>query len=442
VIEFVTLLLGLISGPQVVEVRPARPVAAVEMVLDGETVARRTGPPWRFVVDFGDDLAPHQLAAVALDAAGREVARASQSINAPREVAEARWLLTQDADGRPVRASLTWELLWAGEPRSIEISFDGRVLDGVEPRGFDLPPYDASQIHRLAASLTFADGVKAAAEVVFGGEFGDRVSSDLTAVPVRTTGRRAPQAGALQGAFVRAGRPVPVIAVDAAAADVVLVRDRAAQERLAELVTAVEQRYRRRNLRRPKDLLPLGSHGDRVRFVWTEQLATRRTPGRRLDPGAFPQPVEAGESPAGLLWPLVHSAEPAVPQRTADAVALAGLLAAGGGRPRVVVLVLDPSTPDRSRQTPAQVRRYLRLLQVPLRVWSVGGGEAPGWGKVEPVGDWEDLRAAVAALRRDLRQQAVVWVEGRHPPGAVTLAPAATAAGLRPAVAETDGEPE
>jgi len=442
VIEFVTLLLGLISGPQVVEVRPARPVAAVEMVLDGATVARRTEPPWRFVVDFGDDLAPHELAAVALDAEGGEVARASQPINAPREVAEARWLLTQDADGRPRRASLTWELLWAGEPRSFEISFDGRVLDGVGPRGFDLPPYDASQIHRLAASLTFAGGVQAGAEVVFGGEFGDRVSSDLTAVPVRYTGRRAPKPGALQGAFVRDGRPLPVIAVDAAAGDVVLVRDRVAQRRLAEQVTAVEERYRRGNFRRPNDLLPLGSSGDRVRFVWTSQVATRRTPGRTLDPGVFAQPVEGGGSPAGLLWQLVHPVEPAVPQRTADAVAVAGLLAAGGGRPRVVVLVLDPSTPDRSRQTPAQVRRFLRLLQVPLRVWSVGAGEAPGWGNVEPVGDWDDLRAAAAALRRDLREQAVVWVEGRHPPGAVTLAPAAATAGLLPVVAETDGEPE
>ena len=66
----VSLFLGLVSGPQVVEVAVAERVATVELRLDGRAVGRLAGPPWRAEVDFGDALATHRLEAVARSRTG------------------------------------------------------------------------------------------------------------------------------------------------------------------------------------------------------------------------------------------------------------------------------------------------------------------------------------------------------------------------------------
>ena len=120
VIEFVTLLLGLVAGVQTVAVDPDPAVAAVELRLDGAGVGRRTEPPWRFVVDLGAELSPHHLEAVAFDAHDDEVGRAHQWLNLPREAAEARLALATDAQGWPVSAGVAWAGLWSDRPRDGE----------------------------------------------------------------------------------------------------------------------------------------------------------------------------------------------------------------------------------------------------------------------------------------------------------------------------------
>ncbi len=80
-IEFLTLFLGLFSGPQTVELRVAEPVAAVELRLDGRAAGILTRAPWKLEVDFGPELAPQQLEAVARDAAGNELGRLRRWVN-------------------------------------------------------------------------------------------------------------------------------------------------------------------------------------------------------------------------------------------------------------------------------------------------------------------------------------------------------------------------
>ena len=82
-IEFVTLLLGLVAGVQTVEVTVDDRVARVEMLLDGATIATIEGSPWLVQCDFGP-LAPHELVAVAWDSSGRE--GSSRALLHPREI--------------------------------------------------------------------------------------------------------------------------------------------------------------------------------------------------------------------------------------------------------------------------------------------------------------------------------------------------------------------
>ena len=81
-IEIVTLFLGLVNGPQPVELAVRQGAAVqVEVRLDGQVVKRLKSPPWRLEVDLGEALAPHELVAVAYDESGRELARARRWIN-------------------------------------------------------------------------------------------------------------------------------------------------------------------------------------------------------------------------------------------------------------------------------------------------------------------------------------------------------------------------
>ena len=420
-ISFVTLLLGLVSGPRPVEVAAAGEVAEVAILLDGAEVARLRGGERRAVVDFGP-LAPHLLEAVARDAGGRELGRASQAVNLPRGAAAAEWAVESSAGGLPTVVRLVHETLWPGGVESIEATLDGARLEVGADGRVELPPYDPGEIHHLRGAVRFGSGAAATAELAFAGRFGDSVRTELTAVPLRAT-RGRPSVKTLAGSLAAGGRPLEVAAVDHGPADVILVRDAVSQEDLERLAVLVGLRYRstRRELRQATAPLPLRD-GTRVRFVWPVVVA----PGAAgpPDPRAFA--VERG-LPAGRdgLFVLLRDVEPpAVPQAIADAVAVAADLVAAPGRPRAVVLALDPATPDVSEHDPCEVRAFLARLRVPLVVWTTGSADEvdPAWGEVAEIASWADLRRAVRHLREQLDSQTVAWVEGSWLPDRIVPA--------------------
>ena len=109
-------------------------------------------------------------------------------------------------------------------------------------------------------------------------------------------------------------------------------------------------------------------------------------------------------------------------QRLGEAVAVAGVTAAGGGTPRAVVLVLSGNPVDDSRFQPPAVLEYLRALRVPLVVWSTAGdGAAGAWGEAAVVSDPGSLTKASKRLLKELERQWIVWVEGRHLPSDIEL---------------------
>ncbi len=417
-VSFATLLIGLVFGHVNVSLAVSRDVAWVDLLLDGTRVAR-VEAPWTAALDLGRPPAPHELVAVAFDARGRELASARQWVNRPRASAEAAFALDRDAAGRFRAARLTWRCLTSERPTSVAVTFDGKPLAAPDPTRIELPHHVPEQVHFLRAELKFDGGVGTTAEIAFGGRIKDEARKELTAVPVvLERGASLPGAEALEGWFVSGGEPVPVVAVEEGAKEVVFVCDVAAQ----------------RALGRPQ--LTWGDSRDgslagdaTVRFLSAE---TRSTVHSDILARVYPisRPVAGARIRSAARAFYGRPAGPPGLQRIADAVATAALAAADGERRRAIVLVLGDDVLDRSDLGVQEAKSFLESLRVPLRVWhSVPSaaraarawqGEAP-----ELVRSQLDFASALAALDDSLESQRIVWVEGARLPQAVRLGPAA-----------------
>lgn len=436
-IAFVTLFLGLAVGPFPVELAVEGPVAAVELVLDGAVAGRIEKPPWKGEIDFGSELVPHELVARALDASGREVARTRQWVNLPRPAAEVEIVL--EGAGRPSRVRLAWQSRTGEEPTAIHLTLDGKPLVlGTDGRAA-LPDYDPESAHVLSAELQFPGNVVARKDAVFGGKYGSEVSTDLTAVPVRVR-RGKLKEESLRGRLLAGGKPLAVVAVERDPAEVFVVRDLGADASLKELGKVKKRRTEQgqglgRRLSIEPDYLRFEvglRREDEVRFIYPVPRTYVRS-GQRSELFDWSRPFTLRDG--GMHWLLTRlAAPPGEPgrQRLADAVAVAGIQALSGSRPRAVVLVLDAAAEDASRTHPAMVRQYLASIRVPLFVWAIARpAEKPAppaspafaaWGEVEDVSTLTRFRAAVARLRDELDSQHIVWVEGTHLPQSIALA--------------------
>jgi len=465
-IVFVSLFLGLTAGWQQVEVTVDRAVAVVELRLDGEPAARLEEPPWRVEIDLGPELAPQHLEALAFDGEGGELGRARQWINLPRQRQEVRLLLERDG-GRVTGGRLAWDSLEHLASSSVRLSFDGDEFEVADPSAFALPSHDAGRLHVLSAEVVFVGGATARADAVFGGEYGEVTATELTAVPVLADGRRLPRrAERAAGWLAVGGRPAQVVAVDHGSADLYAVADVGAGRHLEGLAVELQRRTGAARFNSP--LYGVGlRQGDRL-FLLHPSVQKSTS----YDLFGITSPLLATNG--GTAWQLasrrfVDESPGDLPQRLADAVAAAALEAAAGGRPRAVVLLLGPLAVDESRHTPQVVRRFLDRLGVPLAVWYVEqldvslrlaeeaaatraeerrklvppgerveveavdpqaiaearrrrlGAAREAWGEVADVDDvaaWVELNGD---LRKSVARQAVLWIDGAHPPGAVAL---------------------
>ncbi|HEY7215721.1 MAG TPA: hypothetical protein VIC28_13905 [Thermoanaerobaculia bacterium] len=424
-IAFATLLLGLISGVYPIEVTVGGAVRSVEITLDGAPAGHLEGPPWVARIDLGSDLRPREMTARGLDAEGREVARVTQWLNLPRPPAEVEIVLENGADGAPKAAVLTWQSVSGVKPASIGLTLDGHPLVVDEQGHAPLPPGDLKVLHVLTAELWFPPGLLARKDVVFGGEYGSEVSTELTAVPVRVhQGASLPPPERLGGWFASAGQPLPVAAVEDGPGKVVLVRLPGGNEILDKLFPP----SRRGRVPALRYEMRLGKE-DRVRFLSLSSNPFRKS---KVPAELFDMSRDLSYEEGGLFWHLTNSRVmkdvEGKERRIADAVAVAGLQAAAENYRRAVVLVLGRDDEDSSRYDPGTVRRYLESIHVPLFVWSLYGTDAPAakrWGEAEDISSIYKLSAAVARLRRELEAQRIVWLEGRYLPQAIALSPTA-----------------
>lgn len=432
-IAFASLFLGLIVGVLPVTVLVEKPVAGVRFELDGKPVGRVEQAPWTAFVDFGAELAPHELVARAFDAAGKEIGVERQFVNLPRPPAEVEVLLERDSRGRPVAARFSGQSVIALRPARVSVTFDGTPLTADESNRVSLPAYDADARHVLSVELEFSAAVRSKTDVVFGGLESGVARSELTAVAMRSASpQKSLEAGDLAGALLRDARPLPVVAVEQGSAVVCFVRGPSVALALKSLgtggrTTIVQMPGGRRLPQFDRDA---SRHGmalekeDRARFIWPMPRSKASVPGAEL----FDRSRDFAGSDGGIAWLLTrveHPDQHPAEVRLADAAAVAGLEATASGGRRAVVMVLGDETVDRSRHSPASVRRYLETIRVPFFVWSLKSVAtqplARNWGLVEDVSSVERLEKAVERLKADLASQRIVWVQGRYLPQEISL---------------------
>jgi hypothetical protein len=428
VIEFATLFLGLVFGPQRVELLVHEQVETVEILLDHQRVGRLEGTPWQMTVDFGEELAPHVLQAVALDSQGGELDRVEQWVNVFTEQTEVSILVSprQQVDG--FRAQVAWESVAEHlEPQSFLIELDGEPFEVEDPRLFDLPGVDPERTHLLRVELRFSDTLETVAETVFGGPYSGEVTTELTAVPVVLDGRKKlPPLEDMQGWFLEAEKPLTVRAVEDGQAEIVVVRDLATIEVMRKLrPRAVRQQASRRSSVVVLDPPLRKDHS--IRFLTPVARSIEREGYRyQLFPPLGPFSRDEA-SYLQLFSSVAPDGDDIDDQRITDAVAVAGMVAAKSGRRRAVILIAGADSPDRSQLAPAMVIRFLRRLRVPLVVWTPvkGRKEVEVWGPSENVTSRQGLVAAYKTLSKQLDQQRIVWLEGLHLPQRITLSAAA-----------------
>lgn len=436
VVTFVSIFLWLMTGVHTVEVAVDPSVAAVEIYLDQQHVGVATAPDWSIECDFGRRLRPHELVAVALGEAGEELDRTRQLVNMPRGDAEVEIVLEGERRDAPDSIRVIAVDRHRHDPLAVFVTFDGLALSRQTDGRFRLPDYDPRMAHIVSAEAHFPDEVVGRKDVIFGGAYGGRVATELTAVPVVADRGRGPSESELRAMLSVRGAPAKVAAVERPGGRVFAVRDHAAWPSLRALGKTID--YRQRKVRADvrlrmqtgfdPDLMPeLPPEVDRFQLVVANPTETR---GLSLFPVIRPFNLTQW----GLRWLMTHISSPEASvsgQMLAEAVAVAGVRAAAEGTPRMVVLVVTGEDGDRSRLEPHSVREYLQALRVPITVWSTDSSlTASGWGPVVDISSVGRLGQASRSLVKELGRQWVVWIEGRHLPTDVEIGPGSRALGL------------
>ena len=421
-IEFVTLFLGgLFVGIRPVEVMVEPSVVAVEIHLNGEAVARLEQPPWRAEVNFGGELAPHLLEAVALGTSGREIDRTRQWINmSPHEVGTAV-ILEPGHDGVGAVARMSWaSVSEQEEPTGAAVYFDGQLLEESNPRAISLPAFDPEEPHHLRIELQFAGSLSSIAEATFGGVFGEEVSSELTASVIELDkGKTVLSVRDVEEWLFTGDEPLAVKAMETGIAEILVVKDVAAQPAINYLYgeRGPAKRTPARLVRVQKDHV--------MRIVTTCPVIIPRG-GSKIAVFPISQEITPEHGNLGRILGRFRAQDcPRDEQELADAVAVAGLAASSSSRRRVVVLITSRRPPDHSNFRPGQVKRYLERLHVPFEVWSVDKRtpEAGPWGTAIDVSGPGRLTKAYGRLGKRLDRQRVVWLDGLHLPQAIRLHP-------------------
>ncbi|HEX4497796.1 MAG TPA: hypothetical protein VIE43_19130 [Thermoanaerobaculia bacterium] len=151
---------------------------------------------------------------------------------------------------------------------------------------------------------------------------------------------------------------------------------------------------------------------DQIRFVFP--FTPRPERGFEVTP-----PLAYGPSDLFRAIRDVSLLAPDVPLRIADAVKFAGYQVAAGRQPRAVLLVLAGNEQDDSRDDVVTVRHLLKVLRVPLYVWSLSeakpGTTAAAWGAEAITQTWH-LASAAGRLRQDLDTQRTARTSGGRQP--------------------------
>ena len=420
---FLTVFLGLVVGPVTVELQPPAGTEHVRVLVDGDPVAEVAGEPWRAEVDFGSRLTPHLLEAEAFDGQGEILARDRQWVNLPSGPARAGIALREHPEFG-MGLSLSWAHVLGYEPTRVRLEIDGKQV-AIGDSSWVRVPETESELTLVRLEVEFPDYSIANQDVVL--RAGRLVGTDveLTAVPIRD--RPPAEIGRpLTGVTVNGATP-ELLALETGPAQVVMVVDPTVVvefgDRLDE--TALERRESRagQGIGFVEGVTVLADD-DWVRFVWP--VATRAHPTSDQTQ-IFDYSRDLTRRDGDLVEIMRRTVQPESLARSevrlADAVAVAGLLAASRSRRRAVILVTDAEggSSTVSEFTPREVRSFLADLRVPLLVWSPGKAAVSGWGRARRLDNPRAVERAIAELRRIVDRQRIAWIGGLHLPQEITV---------------------
>jgi len=403
----VTRLLGLVTGKQPFEAQVPANVKAVEVVSDGKTLAMLRGKPWQTIIDFGPELEPHEVTAIAYDENGAVVARDTQLVNLARPSAEAVIVLDRHPQSGAVMATVRWQHIASAKPKRIRWTLDRKLVGKGETVTLSIS--NPTAIHVLQVEVEFRGGSVATKEIVFGGVYYEEMPAELTAVLTH----EGVDCFQLDGVVQRPS------AIEKPKALVLFVRSSSAgvaQDAL-RLPAAVSMTARNMMHR------PFAIPDAQLRIIWPTSQDLRDKDLAMVHLFYKSQEYD-GRWGTHRILTLVGGPDTSA-ESFADAVAVAAVQAITGGTRRAVVLILGGER-DHSRHSAAIVRHYLQTVGVPLRVWSLTGvtpAMKERWGDVLDISSSDLLQRATEELRNELDQQRVAWLPIR-PIDALRVVPA------------------
>ncbi len=423
-IEFATLLIGLLAGERMVELSIQHPITSVHLVLDGETIAQLGGPPWRAKIDLGHKLQPHRLTAHGFDETGSWIDSTDQILNYNRSSFETTIILDPHPGTQPNTGRIIWRGALNDPPLAINLSFDGRRLATDDRGRFSIPPHDPDDIHVLEAIVLFDQQHSASAVLTFGGVYGDQLTSALTAIPLTSPTDQIWSSKQVRDWIVVQGRRPDVFKATAGPGLLVVLRG-------DQIETAIRGARTSGNKLHPK--APAHRLGYEVSAISPRPLKGHEGTFRVTDLGQV--------VPQQGLRPLVLRRRPLVPnrgsdgrtlqkkgQRIWDALAVAGTQASASGRPRAVLVMMDSGKGDKSDLEPREAVRYLEKIHVPLFIWGRDQAAFDQIGVTDSSRHYQgssEVDRLCIDIAQELASQTIVWLQGEFIPQEVTLIQAA-----------------
>ena len=441
-IEFLTLFLGLVAGSQDVAVTVSEQVTKVELRLDGQSVGWLEAPEWKSEIDFGPDLRPRWLDAVAFGEQGQELGNARQAINVPRPAAEASLLVKRDGDD--TIGQLIWEDSLGGSLSWTEFSLDSEAYEVEEPERFALPTPRQGRLRLLEADMGFTSGTEASAQTVYGSQPSETIDAELTAIPLRKKSKTS--VSELKKHLRGPNGRLNVVGTEREASTLIVVKGDGVTEALLAMDTPFgdpEEHSSHTPIRRStltystqvSDDAAVAAPNKRWRtlpFPTQQSIAlirpfARKETGKSLSLNLFAASPMISRPKGGLLWFLntdvaVANLDPT--PRVGDALALAGLKASEHNRRRAVLLVLEEELDDSSQSSIASSVNYLNAMGVPVHIWQVDvERKNPNLVHASSVliQNYRQLRRAYQQLQDDFATQRTAWVSGSYLPSEITI---------------------
>jgi len=418
-----TFVPGVANGalPVVLDLGSSPPPA--ELFVNGRAACRVTAVRQTCVVDLGPAPRVTLLELVRRDGSGQVVERARRWVNKPSN-ARAEVLVRSDctrASG-PCTLTFTWSHENAIAPRELTVTIDGaRVFQG-EPRDVPVPYAAGSSARIVSVDLVFNDDERATRTLLIGSSVSSAVEAPLNAVPVLSDGPAARDPTLLK---TLGGRIVHT--VEPGEMEVLFVVAPSAAPKLQALTRAAQKSFSR-NAARMSKLFDGVSH-----ILYFSPLATRgafssaaRISDRMYRLQGFDCTPKHGHLEHTLALPCVDASLLSGEQyRLAATVASAAFNRAAVPRRRAVVVVLgdEERARDESPYGPADARRYLADIFVPLEVWRLGRAAGGEWPAGRRLSNADDLVRGWEALRAGLDAERICWIAEDLDPTAFRLGP-------------------